>query len=148
MISYLWTLIANSCYVVYFTGLYRRYHPKILRMEIRRLENILDVSSDTIEDLRRKTQQLEDMLANRNTAAVRAQTLYVTEHALDRYRKRIGFNGSDDELRKMIYKLTIRHLATMDSLPDGEYTINDQAMVRVKDNTVCTVIPYKKRRRS
>ena len=97
--------------------------------------------------LHKRTQQLEDMLANKNVAAITAQTLYVTEHALSRYRQRIGFSGSDDELRRMIYKLTIRHLATMDKLQDGEYVINNKAAVRVKDNTVCTVIPKRSRRK-
>lgn len=113
----------------------------------------LQSSRETIENLHdenlklhQRNQQLEDLLANRNVGAIKAQTLYVTEHALSRYRQRIGFNGSDDELKKMIYKLTIRHLATMDYLPDGQYSLNDKAAARVKDNTVCTIIPLKTKR--
>lgn len=114
---------------------------------IQSLEIELSELEEKHVNLSKRTQQLEDMLANKNVAAITAQTLYVTEHALSRYRQRIGFNGSDDELRKMIYKLTIRHLATMDKLQDGEYTINNKAAVRVKDNTVCTVIPKRSRRK-
>lgn len=97
------------------------------------------------EKQKHKLQHYEDLLANKNAKAVAAQQLYVTEHAIHRYKERIGFNGSDDELRKMIYKLTLRHLATMDKLPDGHYKINDKAAVRVADNTIQTVIPAKRR---
>lgn len=109
--------------------------------ETKKVKQQFEELQENYNTLFKRTQQLEDMLANKNVAAITAQTLYVTEHALSRYRQRIGFNGSDDELRKMIYKLTLRHLATMDKLPDGEYQLNNKAAVRVKDNTVCTVIP-------
>lgn len=117
---------------------------------IHRMVKLDEVNSELVanlaavqEDLtaaKQRTQQCEDMLANRNAGAIHAQAIYVTQHALHRYRERIGFNGTDDELRKMIYKLTLRHLATLDRLPDGHYKINDKAAVRIADNTVQTVV--------
>lgn len=146
MLSHIWQSIHKS--YLYYSYYIAERLPFVSRKQHQVIESELDAIIEEVETLKREAQRLEDMLANKNVAAIKAQTLYVTEHALDRYRKRIGFNGTDEELRKMIYKLTIRHLATMDYLPDGEYTINDKAMVRVKDNTVCTVVPYKPRRRS
>jgi len=116
-------VVAHKQYVEYFTADY---------------ENKLTKQRQII-------QRQEDMLANRNYKAIAAQQLYVTDHAIHQYKKRIGFGGSDEELRKTIYKLTIRHLAIMDTLPDGHYKINDKAAVRVKDNTVCTVVNAGKR---
>lgn len=146
MLSHIWQSVYRS--YLYYTYYITEKLPFVSRKCYEQSAFELDQLTIANETLRRDNQRLEDMLANKNVPAIKAQTLYVTEHALDRYRKRIGFNGTDEELRKMIYKLTIRHLATMDYLPDGEYTINDKATVRVKDNTVCTVVPYKPRRRS
>ena len=98
-----------------------------------------------LTEQRRIIQRQEDLLANKNGKATIAQQLYVTDHAVHQYRKRVGFGGSDDELRKMIYKLTIRHLHSMDRLQDGHYKISDKAAVRVKDNTVCTIVHPTKR---
>lgn len=107
-------------------------------------KSVIDYENKLTEQ-RHTIQRQEDMLANRNFKAIVSQQLYITDHAIHQYRKRIGFGGSDDELRKMIYKLTLRHLATMDTLPDGHYKINDKAAVRIKDNTVCTVVNATKR---
>lgn len=90
-------------------------------------------------------QRTEDLLANRNAKATVAQSLVVTDHAVHRYRTRIGFKGSDDELKKMIYKLTIRHLSTMDQLPDGRYDLGKNVIAAVKDNTVVTIVPRGKK---
>ena len=90
-------------------------------------------------------QRLEDLLANRNAKDIKAQQIHITDHAIHRYRKRIGFSGSNDELRRMVYKQLLRHMASMDSLPDGHYKINDKAAARVKDNTVATIVPATKR---
>ena len=93
------------------------------------------------EELKQRIEMLEDMLASKNAKAITSNEIFVTNHAMHQYRSRIGFNGSDDELRKIIYKECIKHLATMDKLPDGKYEISNNAILRIKDNTVCTVTP-------
>jgi len=98
-----------------------------------------------LKDTKILLQRSEDLLANRNAKATVAQSLIVTDHAVHRYRQRIGFGGSDDELRKMIYKLTIRHLSTMDKLPDGRYDLGKNIIAAVRDNTVTTIIPRGKK---
>ena len=98
-----------------------------------------------LKDTRILLQRSEDLLANRNAKATVAQSLVVTDHAVHRYRQRIGFKGSDDELKKMIYKLTIRHLSTMDKLPDGRYDLGKNVIAAVKDNTVTTIVPRGKK---
>ncbi len=100
-----------------------------------------------IEKCRQLSQKYEDMLANRNAVCTQAQALFVTNHAIQRYKERIGYSGSDEDLRKKIYKLTVRHLATMDKLEDGTYDIEHNVRARVKDNTVCTIMsaPGKKK---
>ena len=93
------------------------------------------------KELKQRIEMLEEMLASKNAKAITSNEIFVTNHAMHQYRSRIGFNGSDDELRKIIYKECIKHLATMDKLPDGKYQISNNAILRVKDNTVCTVTP-------
>jgi len=115
------------------------HHTLIISQE-KEITNLKDYSRKQRHNL----QRYEDLLANKNAEAVVAQTLYVTEHAIQRYKERIGHKGSNDEIRKMIYKLTIRHLATMDKLEDGKYDLNDVAQARVKDNTVTTIVPRRK----
>lgn len=102
----------------------------------------LETSSDIrLKEAETKIKRLEDMLSDKNAKCVTAQALMVTNHALSRYREHIGFHGSDDDLRKLIYKEALKHLATMDKLPDGKYPIANNAILRIKDNTVCTVTP-------
>ena len=98
-----------------------------------------------IDHLEANNDHLATLLAAKNANAVSAQQLYITKHAVHRYRERIGFTGSDKDLREYIYKQTIKHLATMDKLPDGHYKIDSRAAVRVADSTVQTVVPAKKR---
>jgi len=141
----MFTTIREWLYVKYFNDLTQKQLEiqedtwlAKLRMQSFEYENKLTEQQKTI-------QRQEDLLANRNSKAIVSQQIYVTDHALHQYRKRIGFGGSDDELRKMIYKLTLRHLKTMDKLQDGHYKLNDKAAVRIKDNTVCTVVYPTKR---
>ncbi len=91
-------------------------------------------------DLHTKLQRMEDLLANRNASAVLVQSLTVSQHAIFRAKTRLKYAGSDDDIRRRIYKLTMRNLATMDSLPDGEYELDRNAVCRIKDNTVTTVL--------
>lgn len=93
------------------------------------------------EELKQRIEMLEDMLAAKNAKSITSNEIFVTNHAMHQYKSRIGFNGSDDELRKIIYKECLKHLATMDKLPDGKYEISNNAILRIKDNTVCTVTP-------
>lgn len=88
-----------------------------------------------------RADRYEHILSDKNAATCKAQTLYVTEHAVSRYKQRIGYNGDDNSLRKLIYKQTIRHLSSLDSLPDGRYDLNKNVVAKVKDNTVVTIIP-------
>ena len=87
-----------------------------------------------------RIQLLENLLANENALGVTAKSLTISQHALHRYRQRIGYTNTDDELRKMLYKGCMRHLATMDKLSDGNYQVGQRgALAVIKDNTVVTI---------
>jgi len=90
--------------------------------------------------LKHYTQKLEDMLANRNATTITNQSLTVTNHAVFRARERLKFKGTDDDIRRRIYKLAVRNLAVMDKLTDGEYTLDRNTCCRIKDNTITTVM--------
>jgi len=126
-------------YIWLHMKLFPTQHDSLLQQEAQ-----ITVLKKKNQEQRHSLQRYEDLLANKNAQAVTAQTLYVTEHAIQRYRERIGHKGTNDEIRKMIYKLTLRHLATLDKLEDGKYDLNDIAQARVKDNTVTTIIRRKK----
>jgi len=126
-------------YIWLHMKLFPAQHDTILNLEHR-----IEVLEKKNQLQRHSLQRYEDLLANKNAQAVTAQTLYVTEHAIQRYRERIGHKGTNDEIRKMIYKLTLRHLATLDKLEDGKYDLNEIAQARIKDNTVTTIIKRKR----
>jgi len=128
-----------NMYIWLHMKLFPAQHDTILN-----LEHQTEVLEKKNQLQRHSLQRYEDLLANKNAQAVTAQTLYVTEHAIQRYRERIGHKGTNDEIRKMIYKLTLRHLATLDKLEDGKYDLNDIAQARIRDNTVTTIIKRKK----
>lgn len=97
----------------------------------------------TLKEQNRKIQLYETMLADKNAASAIAQTIHVTDHAVHRYIERINRNILPDEARKLIYKRTLSLLATLDKLPDGKYDITKEATIRIKNNTVCTVVKRK-----
>ena len=99
-----------------------------------------NTTSET-EYLQKRVDLLETMLSDKQVVNNSAKELIVSQHALFQYRSRIGYNGDDISLKKLIYKEAIKHLATMDVLPDGKYPIANNAILRIKDNTVCTVTP-------
>ena len=109
--------------------------------KVESLEKRLLISQNTNRKILDKMKIFKELLANKNAKCTVAQSLMVTNHALSRYRSRIGYGGDDESLRRMIYKQTISHLSTLDKLEDGKYEIANNAIVRVKDNTVCTVTP-------
>lgn len=104
---------------------------KILKESIKDLKEELD-------DSKKMCQRFEDLLTDKNAQCTQAQALHITDHAIHRYRERGGFKGTDDELRKKIYKLLARHLLRMDKLSDGEYDLDKNVVCRVKDNTAVT----------
>jgi ElaB/YqjD/DUF883 family membrane-anchored ribosome-binding protein len=125
---------------VFFNDLVQKQLDAVTNSSKTAINNFKADYENQLTKQRQIIQRQEDMLANRNFKAIVAQQLYITDHAIHQYRKRIGYGGSTEELRKMIYKQTIKHLAVMDKLPDGHYKISSKAAVRVKDNTVCTVV--------
>ena len=92
------------------------------------------------DELKVREQRQADMLANKNGKAVLAQSLTVSQHAVFRARTRLNYRGSDDDIRKKLYKLAIRNLAVLDRLSDGEYELGVNEVCRIKDNTVTTVM--------
>lgn len=111
------------------------------RKELLNKSDKLITNNSTIRQLQSKLSLAHDMLTNKNAACTQAQALFVTNHAIDRYKERIGYSGNDNDLRKFLYKEAIKHLATMDKLQDGKYDIAGNAIIRIKDNTICTVTP-------
>ena len=90
--------------------------------------------------LREHSQRLEDMLANRSGGAVLAQSLTVSQHAIHQSRTRLNYTGSDEDIRKRIYKLAMRNLHTLNRFEDGEYELDRNSRCRIRDNTVVTVV--------
>ena len=87
-------------------------------------------------------QRLEDILAaKKNESTTTFEELSVSAHAIHRYRERCKGKGTDDEIRKYLYKGLIRQLATMDTLPNGHYTLYKGVTGRIENNTLVTVIP-------
>jgi len=99
----------------------------------------LDKQQQTIRSQNTKIQLYEEMLADKNAATTIAQTIYVTDHAVHRYIERVDKLINPSEAKRLIYKRTLALLTTMDRLPDGKYNITNNATIRIKGNTVCTV---------
>ena len=106
------------------------------------LENIVDqLHVQTVRDTSRIA-SLEDIIANRMTAkATTANKLSVSSHAIHRYRERHKGSGTDTEISKKLYKLLLQQLATMDTLPDGEYILERNVRGIVQNNTLVTIVP-------
>ena len=107
--------------------------------------NLVDIvaqlHTQTSLDVNRIT-MLEDIIANRMTAqATTANKLSVSSHAIHRYRERHKGSGTDTEISKKLYKLLLQQLATMDTLPDGEYILERNVRGIVQNNTLVTVVP-------
>jgi len=112
------------------------------RVELRILIQSLDDMSKTVETQRIKIQKLEDTLSQQKTKyATEASKLAITSHAVHRYRERCGGTGTDDEIYKMLMKLLLQQLYTMDRLPDGGYDLKRGVRGTVVNNTLVTILP-------
>lgn len=121
------------------TALYNRFFKK----EYANLIQKLDRQQEKLKAQNTKIQLYEEMLADKNAASTIAQTIYVTDHAAHRYIERVDKFISVSEAKRLIYKRTLSLLNTLDKLPDGKYHITNNATIRIKDNTVCTVTKRK-----
>ena len=115
------------------------FYNTFFKKEYENLIQKLDRQQQTIKSQNTKIQLYEEMLANKNAATTIAQTIYVTDHAVHRYIERVDKFINPSEAKRLIYKRTLALLTTMDRLPDGKYNITNNATIRIKDNTVCTV---------
>lgn len=104
-----------------------------------------NIDTKIIEDQEKAIKTLEDILGKNTTLATQAQTLYVTDHAVDRYVERFKSKEDKECIRKKIYKLVCRHFQTLDKLDDGRYDLDKNIVAKIKDNTVVTVIPRGRR---
>ena len=94
------------------------------------------------EQYRQRIQKLEDTIAAKKTTfATTIDKLSVTSHAIHRYRERHKGKGTDKDIERMLYKCLLQQLATMDTLPDGEYTLRKNVKGRVINNTLVTILP-------
>lgn len=98
---------------------------------------ILQLAQDLAAS-KRMCQRFEDLLTNKNASCTEAQRIFITDHAIHRYKERGGFTGTNEDLRKKMYKLLARHLLVLDKLADGEYDLDKNIVCRVKDNTAVT----------
>lgn len=100
------------------------------------------ICSARVKSHKEKIQRLEDLLADKkNGATTTYNELSVSAHAIYRYRERCKGKGTDEEIRKYLYKGLVRQLATMDTLPNGHYTLYKGVTGRIENNTLVTVIP-------
>lgn len=121
-------------------------HKTLFKTEYDRNQELIVKYKAKIETIKKQNTQIqlyETMLANKNAAATIAQSIYVTDHAVHRYIERVNNRIQPEEARKLLYKRTLALLKTLDKLPDGNYEITKDTSVRIKDNTVCTVIKRK-----
>ncbi len=84
------------------------------------------------------SQRYENLLANRNGTEIQAQAIHVSQHAIYRYKERLGSKDTDEQIRQRIYKLLLQNLKVMDKLTDGTYPLDQNMVCRVRDNTVAT----------
>jgi len=106
------------------------------------LKSLVDQLSAKIVLNASRIATLEDIVANRMTAkATTANKISVSSHAIHRYRERHKGLGTDTEISKKLYKLLLQQLATMDTLPDGEYILERNVRGIVQNNTLVTIVP-------
>ena len=101
----------------------------------------LDNYYNQLQSSKQSISRLEELLANTNASDVIATSITISQHAIHRARTRLKYSGSDDDIRKRLYKSVIRNLNTLDHFEDGEYDLDRNARCRIKDNTVVTVVP-------
>ena len=94
-----------------------------------------------LAEAKKTSQRFEDLLANKNTKTALSQQLTITNHCIYRYKERGKFAGTNEDIRRKIYKMLARNLLVMDSLPDGNYDLDKNLLAVVKDNTAVTCKP-------
>ena len=91
-------------------------------------------------------QRLTNMLADKYVLTTVLQKVSVRDHCISRYRERCEPKlrkqlGSDEDMKKMIFKCMANHIAQTGSLPDGEYeTVHKNMRVRVENHIVKTAM--------
>lgn len=109
-----------------------------LQSKLQFIEHLLS----TIESLEANINKLEDVIAtNKTTFTTEISKLAVTSHAIHRFRERHKGQGTDEDISKMLTKLLMQQLYTMDKLQDGQYTLKKGIVGVVKNNTLVTIIP-------
>ena len=94
------------------------------------------------ERYRQRIQKLEDVISAKKTKLSQTiDKISITSHAIHRYRERHKGKGTDEDIARMLYKCLLQQLATMDTLPDGEYVLRKNVKGRVINNTLVTVLP-------
>ena len=112
------------------------------RKRVSSLEGIISYITEVDESKRLQIQRLEDVLAHKRTElASTIDKLYVTSHAIHRYRERHNGKGTDDDISTMLYKCMIQQLATTDTLMDGTYDLKRGLRGRIQNNTLVTILP-------
>lgn len=97
---------------------------------------------DAINEYSIKVSNLEGALTDKLTMfSKESNKLSVTSHAVHRYKERYKIKASDEDVSKELTKLLIQQLYTMDTLPDGKYTLKKGVVGVVKNNTLVTIIP-------
>jgi len=96
----------------------------------------------TNELSRLRVQKLEDTLAQRKSdLTTTVDKMSVTNHSIFRYRERHNGQGSDEDIRKMLYKALLQQLTTTDTLQDGKISIRKGIYGVVKDHSLVTILP-------
>ena len=113
-----------------------------LRVAYRDSTKAVKQTAETLKVMSIKLQHQEDLASNTKTIFTdEVSKLAVTSHAIHRYRERHKGKGSDDEISRMLFKLLIKQLYTMDILPDGKYSLKKGLVGVIKGNTLVTVLP-------
>ena len=118
----------------------------ILLKRVNNLKTQIVILTNKLRRSENHTKRLNDLITSKNTECTQAQRIYVTDHAIHQYKARVPKEakknlGSNEDIRKKIYNMVIKHLHTLDKLSDGAYDIDKNMVCRIKDNTVVTCLP-------
>ena len=112
--------------------------------QLPRLKKSLDEMVTLNQQQRHALQKLEDVVSrDKNATTTEVDKIVVPNHAIHRYRQRFDGKGTDDNIRMLLYKLVTRLLYTMDTLPDGDYTLSRGMTGRIIDSTLVTIFKSK-----
>jgi hypothetical protein len=130
-----------------------KYIQRLLCPHMVGLEHRLTEATALIEELtinvnllRARNADLNDMVSDKLSArATSANKLSVSAHAIKRYKDRYNSKASDDEVSKKLYNALLKQLGSMDTLPDGKYSIDKGVTGVVQNHTLVTILPKRGR---